>query len=167
MSIKEIGFGDLPMELATTRQALERIPDDKLGWKPHDKSFSLGNLASHIANLSEWGLMILNTDDLDLSQPFPDREEPTSTSQILAEFDEKTGAWVKAMDDADDNVMMGTWTLRQGDQVLTAFPRHANLRSFVVSHIIHHRAQLGVYLRLLDIPVPSTYGPSADENPFG
>jgi len=166
MSIKEIGFGDLPNELAITRTHLERVPDDKLGWKPHDKSFSLGHLAFHMANLSVWGVMILDTDELDLSVPFPEQEEPTSTAQILAAFDEKSAAWVKAMDEADDEQMMGTWTLRMGDQIMTAFPRAANLRSFVVNHLIHHRAQLGVYLRLLDIPVPSTYGPSADENPF-
>ncbi len=167
MSITEIGFGDLPMELATTRKHLECVPDDKLGWKPHDKSFSLGHLASHMAGLCEWGVMILNTDHLDLSQPFPERPDPTSTAEILAEFDEKTAAWTAAMADADDETMMGTWELRMGDDVLTAFPRAANIRSFVLSHLIHHRAQLGVYLRLLDLPVPSTYGPSADENPFG
>jgi uncharacterized damage-inducible protein DinB len=166
MSITEIGFGDLPMELATTRKTIECVPDDKLDWRPHEKSFSMGELAAHMANLTEWGVTILTTDDLDLSQPFPDQDPPTSTAQILATFDEKTAAWVRAMDEADDETMMGIWTLRMGDQVLTAFPRTANLRSFVVSHLIHHRAQLGVYLRLLDLPVPSTYGPSADENPF-
>jgi uncharacterized damage-inducible protein DinB len=166
MSIKEIGFNDLPMELAKTRKTLECVPDDKLGWKPHEKSFSLGHLASHMANLCEWGVMILGTDELDLSQPFPERADPTSTAQILEAFDEKTSAWVKAMDEATDEQMMGSWTLRMGDQVLTEFPRATNLRSFVVSHLIHHRAQLGVYLRLLDLPVPAIYGPSADENPF-
>lgn len=166
MSIKEIGFGDLPMELAKTRRHLECVPDDKLGWKPHDKSFSLGQLASHMAGLCAWGVTILETDEMDLSQPLPKRAEPTSTAEILAEFDEKTAAWVKAMDRTDDETMLGTWTLRMGDQVLAEFSRAANLRSFVVSHLIHHRAQLGVYLRLLDLPVPATYGPSADENPF-
>jgi uncharacterized damage-inducible protein DinB len=167
MSIKETAFGDLPRELATTRKALEAVPDDKLTWSPHEKSFTLGHLASHIANLVEWGVMILNTDSLDLSEPFPERPEPTSTAQILAEFDEKSAAWMAAMDQADDETMTGIWELRMGDEVLTAFPRAANLRSFVASHMIHHRAQLGVYLRLLNVPVPATYGPSADENPFG
>jgi len=110
--------------------------------------------------------MILHTDELDLSQPFPPNDDPTSTAHILATFDEKSAAWVAAMGQATDEQMLGTWKLKMGEQVLTAFPRAGNLRSFVLSHLIHHRAQLGVYLRLLDIPVPSTYGPSADENPF-
>jgi uncharacterized damage-inducible protein DinB len=166
MSIKDIAFADLPQELATTRRMIERIPTEHLGWKPHDKNFSLGFMASHVANLLEWGPMILTTDELDLAGPFPEREEPTSTEQILEAFDANAAKFAEALDAADDETMMETWTLKSGDEVLTAFPRFANLRSFVVNHVIHHRAHLGMYLRLLDVPVPAVYGPSADESPF-
>ncbi len=167
MSTKDITFSDLPDELAKTRRTLEVVPDDKLTWKPHEKSLSLGALASHIANLQALAVMILNTDGIDFSQPMPEQPELTSTVEILAEFDKKSKALVQAMDAATDEQLLETWTMRHGDQVLNAAPRGANLRSFVISHMIHHRAQLGVYLRLLDVPLPATYGPSAEENPFG
>jgi len=107
------------------------------------------------------------TDGHDFAQSTPEQFDPTSTARILADFDEKSKALVQALDAATDEQLMATWTLRHGEKVLAALPSGASLRGFVISHMIHHRAQLGVYLRLLDISLPATYGPSADENPFG
>ncbi len=163
MSIGEIALGDLAQELATTRRMLERVPTEHLSWKPHEKNFTLGHMAAHIANLLSWGPMILETDDLDISGPFPERDEPTSTEQILAEFDANAKELTEALEAADDEALMGPWALKAGDEVIVSMPRVANLRSWVANHMIHHRAHLGMYLRLLDVPVPPVYGPSADE----
>lgn len=163
MSIREIALGDLAQELATTRRMLERVPTEHLGWKPHEKNFTLGHMAAHIANLLSWGPMILETDDLDISGPFPERDEPTSTEQILAEFDTNAKQLTEALEAADDETLLGAWALKAGDEVFVSMPRIANLRSWVANHLIHHRAHLGMYLRLLDVPVPPVYGPSADE----
>ena len=156
-------FPDLAQELGTARRTLERVPADRADWVPHDKSMSLGRLAAHVAELPGFGVAILGTDGMDFAKGeyVPLRFE--STEQVLAVFDELAGGMRGMIEGAGWDELGKTWTLRSGDHVLVSGPKGALLRTWAMSHIVHHRAQLGVYLRLLGVPVPSTYGPSADE----
>jgi uncharacterized damage-inducible protein DinB len=149
-------------EMANTRKALERVPDDKLTFKPHEKSFSLRDLAAHISNIPTWTEVTLTTTELDLDEPF-DRTLPESRDDMLAHFDRAVASGRAVLEKTSADDMQVDWTLRTGEQVWFTQPRAAIFRSFVMSHLIHHRAQLTVYLRLLDVPVPGMYGPSADE----
>jgi uncharacterized damage-inducible protein DinB len=160
-------LSEFDLETANTRKTLERIPDDKLTWKPHEKSFHIGGLATHIANLPGWATMTLASDSFDMKPEGKDMRatELTSREAILAEFDKNSAAAREAIAKASDEDLFKPWTLLSNGRTITTLPRAAVLRGFVMNHIIHHRAQLGVYLRLNDIPVPAIYGPSADENP--
>lgn len=155
-------------EMANTRKTLERVPDDKFAWKPHEKSFPMGGLATHLANLPSWGSLILNSDSFDVAPGGNPVKTPglNSTSAVLKQFDENTAATRAAIEAASDEDLFRTWTLQSNGKGLMTLPKIAVLRGFVMNHMIHHRAQLGVYLRLNDIPVPSIYGPSADESSF-
>lgn len=164
MGIKQGLWAEFDHEVATTRKLLERVPDDKarLSWKPHARSMSLGGLATHIANLPLWTGTILNESFFDTAAAPPNLEEKTSRGEILAAFDEnakRARGWM----DKSDGEYMDRWALKRGGQEMFSLPRVAALRSFVMNHLIHHRGQLSVYLRLNDIPVPAIYGPSADE----
>ena len=162
MSIKDGLLADFDHEMGTTRKLLERLPDDKLAWKPHVKSMSLGGLATHLGNIPHWARTILNEPSFDLATAPPNPEERTSRADIVAAFDQaraQTRAWM----DKTDAEYVSPWTLRRGGQEVFTVPRVAAFRSFVLHHIIHHRGQLSVYLRLNDVPVPAIYGPSADE----
>jgi uncharacterized damage-inducible protein DinB len=156
-------------ECSTTRKVLSRVPGDKLSWKPHAKSYSLGQLANHIAGLPGWIGGSLLPGGFDMATRGGDfaPKEAASADAVLKTFDENVAAAKGAMAQVDDATAMGTWTLRHGDKVLMEMPRVALLRTILLNHSIHHRGQLSVYLRLLDVAVPSIYGPSADENPFG
>jgi uncharacterized damage-inducible protein DinB len=153
---------EFDQEMANTRKALERVPDAKLDFKPHEKSSSLRELAGHVANLPTWTGVTLTTTELDLDGPF-DRTLPSDREGILAHFDQAVASARSVLEKTTAEDMKVNWTLRSGDQVWFTQPRSDIFRSFVMSHLIHHRAQLTVYLRLLDIPVPGMYGPSADE----
>ena len=150
-------------EMATTRRLLERLPEDeaRLAWQPHEKSRSLGALATHIARLPTWGETILNGMSFDLAD-MPPTEEQTSRAALLAAFDattKRTRGWM----DRTDPEYLDRWTLKRGGQEMFSLPKVAAFRTFVLSHGIHHRGQLSVYLRLNDIPLPPIYGPSSDE----
>lgn len=149
-------------EATFTRKALERVPDGRLDFKPHEKSYSLLDLANHVANLLSWTAMTLSSTELDLDQPF-DRTWPTDREGILASFDATAAEAREALAAASSEDLAVDWTLRVGDDVVFTMPREDVYRYYVINHLIHHRAQLGVYLRLLDVPVPGMYGPSADE----
>lgn len=156
-------------EMANTRKTLERVPDAKFAWKPHEKSFSMGGLATHLANLPSWGSLTISSDSFDMApsgQPLK-TPELSSTKDLLEKFDENVAATRSAIAGASDAELFKPWRLLSNGNTILTMPKIAVLRSFVMNHLIHHRAQLGVYLRLNDIPVPSIYGPSADENPFG
>jgi uncharacterized damage-inducible protein DinB len=162
MGIKDALLADFDHEMGTTRRLLERLPDDRLAWKPHEKSMSLGGLASHLANIPNWGGTILNDASFDLATAPPNQPEPASRAAILAGFDEtrtRTRAWMDKSD-AEYNAL---WTLKRAGQQMFSLPRVSAFRSFVLHHVIHHRGQLSVYLRLIGVPVPAIYGPSADE----
>jgi uncharacterized damage-inducible protein DinB len=153
-------------EMATTRTTLERVPEDKFDWAPHQKSMKLGQLASHLADMPSWGTVGLKQDSMDLApeggapyQPF----QAASRTQVLERFDKNVAAASAAIADTDDPEYMKPWSLLRSGQTLMTMPKIAVVRSFMINHIIHHRGQLSVYLRLNDVPVPSIYGPSADE----
>jgi uncharacterized damage-inducible protein DinB len=162
MNLSQSLLPEFDQEMAGTRRVLERMPADKFTWQPHPKSFALGKLATHVAQLSSWATMALATNEFDVSQP---REAPkvNNTQELLALFDKSSGEAREAIAKAGDEDWLQPWSLRNGDHVVFTMPRIAVLRAMVMNHIIHHRAQLTVYLRLNDIPVPALYGPSADE----
>lgn len=164
-ALKPTALFDVDRELSKTRRLLERIPDDKLGWKPHEKSWTLGQLGAHIANLPTWKTMSLTTDGFDMAAPQPSRAEPTSSTEILEAFDKNVADFNSAYEGANDDVLTSMWSLRHGDHVISSDPKHEVLRQWGISHMIHHRGQLSVYLRLLNVPLPPIYGPTADENP--
>lgn len=162
-SLRRLALGDLERELDTTRVHLSRIPTDRLEWSPHEKSWSVGELGAHIAGLVNWMRRTLEGEGFDLAASRPERDPPTGTDQILREFDDAREAMTETWRRVDDEDLMRPWTLREGDREIFTVPKLAALRTFTLSHLIHHRGQLTVYLRLLDVPVPPTYGPSADE----
>jgi uncharacterized damage-inducible protein DinB len=153
-------------EMTTTRKALERVPEDRFDWKPHAKSFSLGALATHLANLPTWGTETLTRSEIDLPAVPPAPGTLPSKTELIAAFDRNVAAARAAMTGKTDAELQAIWSLKRGGKTLFSMPKTAVMRSFVLSHMIHHRAQLGVYLRLLDVPVPATYGPTADEPSF-
>lgn len=154
-------FSDLVGELKTTRRILERVPDGKEDWRPHEKSMTLGGLSSHVAQLPEYGIMILTTDEFDGSKM--SRFKAANTAERLKKFDEESGEMRRLFEALTWDYAMAPWTFKFGDRVLIENERGKLLRTMVIAHLAHHRAQLGVYLRLLDVPIPGSYGPSADE----
>jgi uncharacterized damage-inducible protein DinB len=170
MTISQSLLPEFDNEMANTRKTLERVPDDKFDWKPHPKSFALGPLANHVATLVGWTADTIDKESFDLApaggQTFQP-PQPKNRAELLSTFDQGVAAARAAIAGASDEHLLKSWSLLNGGQVIMSMPRVAVLRNFVMNHIIHHRAQLGVYLRLNDIPVPAIYGPSADENSFG
>jgi uncharacterized damage-inducible protein DinB len=162
MAIKEALLAEYDHEMGTTRRLLERVPDDKLSWKPHQKSMSFGELATHLGRIPQWAGTILTEPFFDLAGAQPHLESKGSRAEILGGFDETAGQ-TRALMDRTDAEYMSRWTLKRSGQEMFSIPRLAAFRSFVLSHVIHHRGQLSVYLRLNDIAVPPIYGPSADE----
>lgn len=152
-------------EMATARTVIERVPEDKYGWKPHDRSMTAGHLASHIAEMPAWAVSGLTQDSLDLAGYTP--WKAATKSELLATFDKNVAAGRKAIEGAADATYMQNWSLNQGDKTLMTMPKIAVVRTFVMNHVIHHRGQLSVYLRLNNLSVPSIYGPSADEGQMG
>jgi uncharacterized damage-inducible protein DinB len=152
-------------EMTVTRKLLERVPEDRFDWKPHQKSYSLGQLAQHVATIPMWGSVTLNESELDVGGS-PQLEPLTSRAGILSLFDDNVGRTRAALVGKSDAELMAAWALKRDGHVIFSMPKASVWRSFVMSHLIHHRAQLGVYLRMHDVPLPSMYGPSADEGQF-
>jgi uncharacterized damage-inducible protein DinB len=164
MTIAELLLPEVEQEMATTRRVLERVPDEKFTWKPHARSWSMGDLASHIVNMIKWTDVTMNQTEFDLGSVPPEQlnQAAKSRAELLAWFDANAAAARQALGRSDADYVV-PWTLKQGDQVFFTMPRYTCVRSFFLNHVVHHRAQLSVYLRLNDIPVPAMYGPSADE----
>jgi len=164
MSMTQALLQEFENEAGTTRRVLERVPNDKLSWKPHPKSMSLGTLALHVA--SSPGVIIgwCCEDETTFTGQGP--AEPTSTEEILAAHDASVKKVKETIPQIGDEGMQQMWTAKAGGQTLMTMPKAVLTRAIVMNHWVHHRGQLSVYLRLLDVPVPSIYGPSADENPF-
>ncbi len=163
MSIGQSMLAEFDNEMASTRRVLERLPEDKLEWKPDPKSMTLGRLAGHIAEMPGWGSVTLATDSLDLGSGEFKPLTATSRSQVLAAFDKIIAESRAALASASDENMMKNWKLQMNGQTILEMPKIAVIRSMVMNHTIHHRAQMTVYYRLNGIPVPALYGPSADE----
>jgi uncharacterized damage-inducible protein DinB len=165
MNIQSALLQELDAEMANTRKTLERVPE-KFDWAPHPKSMTMGRLAQHLSEIPQWAEKALLADEFDLAPPgaTPQRPQPPkSRKEILDHFETNLSAAKTALSRVNDDDLMKPWTLKMGGKAMFTMPRIAVLRNFVLNHNVHHRAQLGVYLRLNDVPVPSIYGPSADE----
>ena len=154
---------ELQNEAANTRKMLERVPQDQFQSKPHVKSMSLVRLATHIAELPSWIPMIINSNELDLSKMNYKPPVINNTADLTELLDRNLKQATDALKTVSDDTLMGTWTLRNADHVIFSLPRIAVIRSMAMNHVIHHRGQLSVYLRLHNVAVPGMYGPSADE----
>ncbi len=169
MSINEALLPEFDQEMANTRKSLERVPEEKLDWRPHEKSMTLRQLALHLALFPSWATETLEKESIDIAPPgAPAYQPPTVNSRkdILALFDRDLPRARAGLAKASDAHLLKTWALLKGGKTIFALPRAAVLRGMVMNHMIHHRAQLGVYLRLNNVPVPAIYGPSADEGSF-
>jgi len=164
VSIADALLPEFDREMAVTRKLLERVPEDKFAWKPHPKSWSLAELSTHVATLPSWGTPTLTQTELDLGI-LPPNTLVTSRADLLARFDKHVADTRAALVGKTDAELMAIWSLKNNGQKLFTMPRAAVWRSFVMNHVIHHRGQLSLYLRLNDVPVPGMYGPSADETP--
>ncbi|HEY7087684.1 MAG TPA: DinB family protein [Tepidisphaeraceae bacterium] len=163
-SAKDFAFLDVDREIRITRRVLERLPEDRFSWKVHAKSMSLGRLAMHVANIFQWAMDTVERDGFDMAGPPPPmRNDPAGLDDLLKTFDEKSAAFKSALARADDAALAGPWSLRKGTQVLFSNSRASVLRIWCLNHLVHHRAQLCVYLRILNVPVPAVYFNSADE----
>ncbi|MCC7154477.1 MAG: DinB family protein [Bryobacterales bacterium] len=166
MNIAELLLTEFDQELESTRKTLERVPEDMFTWKPHTKSFDLISLATHLANIASWGTLTMTADEFDYAPPgAPPYKEPPAESRadLLTKLANGAGEFRGALQGASNEKLMEPWTLLAGGKPVFTMPRYSVLRGMILNHCVHHRAQLGVYLRLLNVPVPSVYGPTADE----
>jgi len=163
MNINDALIAELQHEAATTRKCLERVPETTFDWKPHEKSMSMSRLAAHVAEMVGWIKDTLETREIDFAtmdyKPFV----PQTTAELVEYFEKNLADATETLKNASSETMMENWKMRDGEQVFFDMPRVQVLRGFVFNHLVHHRGQLSVYLRLNDIPVPALYGPSADE----
>ncbi len=165
MPIAQALLPEFDHEMATTRSLLERVPEDRAGFRPHDKSTALGALATHVANLVGLGPRIISLTEVDMNPPGGPGFKPpqfSTTAALLETFDANVAKAREAIAGAADEELMVTWTLKNGGHTIFSMPRAAVLRTMLMNHVIHHRGQLSVYLRLNDVPLPSIYGPTAD-----
>ena len=162
MTMTQKFLEQLEQESTATRKMLSVVPDGKFDWKPHTKSMSIRELSSHIAEIPGWITIALNTDGLDVTQKQLDPPVINTTIELLDFFEKTLVKGRTSLQNANDQDLVPTWTMRYGDKVISVRPKEDVIR-MCISQIIHHRAQLGVFLRLLDVPIPGPYGPSADE----
>ncbi len=170
MAIRDALLPEFDNEMATTQRVLERVPEDKLGWKPHAKSGTMAWLSGHVASLPYWATIAMQTQEIDVAPNDGSEQKrsptPGTNKELLAIFEKNRTAAREAIANASDEELMKPWSLLKGGQTIFTIPKIAVVRGFVMNHMIHHRGQLTVYLRLTDTPVPPVYGPTADENPF-
>jgi uncharacterized damage-inducible protein DinB len=164
MEMKTSLSAEIKHEAANTRKILARVPLDKLTWKPHDKSMDLQKLAKHVASIPIWVSRAITTDEMDFAKgrpaPAPDFK---TTEELLAIFDHSVNQAIKDVEATSNETFMKSWTMRDGEKVYMTMPKAAVVRQMALNHAVHHRGQLSVYLRLLNVPVPGMYGPTADE----
>jgi len=166
MGLSEALLPEYDHEMANTRRTLERVPEDKLGWKPHEKSMTMRQLAVHLAEMPGWTIPTIEMESFDVAPPGGPRYQPpqaNSREKILEIFDNNVTEARATIAEADDGHLKKPWSLFSGGKMVFTMSRIAVLRTLIMNHNIHHRAQLGVYLRLNNVPVPAIYGPSADE----
>ena len=167
MAMNQALIGEFDHEMANTRKTIERVPDAQFDWKPHAKSFSMGALAGHIAFIPQWAKITIEQPEFDVNPAGgqPVQPPPLKTrADILAYFDKGVAETRAALMSASDQNLMAPWSLLSGGKTVFTMPRIAVLRSMIMNHLVHHRGQLTVYLRMNDLPVPALYGPSADES---
>jgi uncharacterized damage-inducible protein DinB len=164
MTIAQVLLEELKQEAASTKKLLERVPLEKGDWKPHEKSMAMNRLASHVAENFEWVGDTINSDEIDFAKHPYEPFIPKNTKELIKYFDECYAKAEKALSKCSDEEMMKNWTMRNGEQVYFTMPKSVVIRSFCINHMIHHRGQLTVYMRLLDVPLPGIYGPTADES---
>ena len=165
MSIAESLLPEFDREMAGTRRMLERVPAASFGWKPHETSRSVGELAVHLTMIPNWLAMLMDADETDFAKLAPPPyEEPANAAAVLEKFDTALAAGRASLARASDEHMLNGWTARSGDRLIFNLPRVALVRGFILSHMIHHRGQLTVYYRMLRVPVPALFGASADES---
>ncbi len=165
MSLNEPIITELQYEAATTRRLLERVPQNAFAWQPHEKSMTMGRLASHIVELYTFTGPIFKQDELDFEGANFEPFTPADVPELLETFDKNVADSVEVLSMQTDDRLLASWRLRSGEQVFFEMPRITVIRSFMLSHIVHHRGQLSVYLRLQNVPLPPIYGPTADEQP--
>ena len=158
-------FSDVESEFSKTRSMLERVPNEHLDWRPHEKSWTLIQLATHIANLPQWIVMTIKEDGFDMAASFPRPPAPLNRDELLVLFDTNKQAALEALHSATDQELESPWALRNGGFEIWSRSSHKVVREFGINHTAHHRGQLSVYLRLLNVPLPPIYGPTADEQP--
>jgi uncharacterized damage-inducible protein DinB len=156
-------LAELTHEGATTRRLLERLPQDRLGWQPHQKSMTLGRLATHIAEIPGWVGSIVEKDEFDIGASGYVPPTLGSVAEIIALFDKSVAAATETLKRQGNDRLLAKWQLKKNGKLVVEMPRLGMIRSFLMNHLIHHRGQLSVYLRLQNVPLPSIYGPTADE----
>lgn len=163
MALKDAFIAELKYESTLTKKILERVPMDRKDWKPHEKSMTLGRLATHIAQIPHWITDIIKIDDYDFAARIPKADTATSNEELMHIYQEILDNAIRDLNQMSDEDLNKRWIVRVGDRLMYDTPKKVALRGWAYSHLVHHRGQLSVYLRLLDIPVPGIYGPSADE----
>lgn len=163
MSVKEKLIAEFKYESANTRKVLERAPEKSFLWKPHEKSMSLGRLTYHLAEIPQWVDTTISKDELDFAKSDYIPVDATTTKDLLKFFDNNISKALSILENTNEEVLSENWSMKAGDKIFFTLPKADVFRSFILSHTMHHRGQLTVYLRMLDVPVPSIYGPTADE----
>lgn len=164
MRLVDLLLPEFDHEMASTRRVLARAPEALFAWRPHEKSWTLGGICTHLANIPRWGVSILKHPSYDIAPHDGERSpEKTALADVLATFDHHVNEARAALVDATDGEMIVPWSLKRGDVVMMSMPRIQAFKSFAISHVVHHRGQLTVYLRLQNVPLPPIYGPTADE----
>jgi uncharacterized damage-inducible protein DinB len=162
MPTKESLIAEMKHESSMTKKILEKVPMDKKDWKPHEKSMSLGRLATHVAEITHWVSDIVNRDEFDFTKDYKPNNA-TTTDELLQVYQQKLDAAIDDLSKVNEDDLKKQWVVKRGDQVIYDLPKAVALRGWAYNHLYHHRGQLSVYLRLLEVPVPGMYGPSADE----
>jgi uncharacterized damage-inducible protein DinB len=164
MTHNERLLAEFKQEAASTRKLLERVPMDKADYKPHEKSMTLGRLATHVAEIAGWWKECLVNDELDFAKGDFTPKVFTSAEELVTLHDSLVENSSRILIETSESEFENMWTMRQGDMIFFTLPKHEVVRTWCMNHLYHHRAQLGVYLRMLDVPLPGMYGPTADEN---
>lgn len=167
MAIRDMLLPEFDQEMANTRKMLERVPEDRFDFQPHPKSWKVDRLAGHVADLPSWAAYTMQTEILELEPNQFSPFEPITRKELLEKFDKSVSDAHETIATATDEQMNTMWTMKWEGKTVLNMPRIGVLRTVVLNHLIHHRAQLGMYLRLMNVAVPGMYGPSADETPFG
>jgi uncharacterized damage-inducible protein DinB len=163
MPVKDAFIAELKHESTLTKKMLEKVPMDKKDWRPHEKSMTLGRLATHIAEIPHWASDIIHIDEYDFLKHYKPGQAPSTQEELMKIFQERLDMAVNDLEKTNEDEFNKMWTVKRGEQVFYTLPKKIAIRGWSFSHLFHHRGQLSVYLRLLDVPIPGMYGPSADE----